>query len=397
MNGGGPYRQESIMSHNGWQYAAFYSVDRYVSVARRELPSGNWETLELIDYHQTIDDGHNTISLGICPSDGTIHLAFDHHCDSLHYRKSISGLATNPDSHTWTASNFGPVQDCLSGNTSVALVTYPRFITVPNGKLQFVYRFGPSCGDGESIMYEYNDGNWTLLGKFIDNPNHGNPYFHGITYDTNNRLHVVFNWRDTTLPKSNHDLYYIYSDDYGRTWKNNSGVNIGTTGSEFVSENSSGVKVWSIDKNRGYINQESMTIDHQGRVHVLVSHIKDSEPDNTDFNNARSNSYPFHYWRDTDGEWHKTQMPFKHKGPRGKIIVDSNGDAYALLGSLRIASASKATNWTDWQIIDSVDEHRFYGSELGYDRYRLTSDNILSIYYLDRNEEKVYILDYNFF
>jgi hypothetical protein len=33
------------------------------------------------DYPQTTDDGHNTVQMGICPADGTVHLAYDHHCD----------------------------------------------------------------------------------------------------------------------------------------------------------------------------------------------------------------------------------------------------------------------------------------------------------------------------
>jgi hypothetical protein len=33
------------------------------------------------DYEQRSDDGHNTISVGVCKGDGTVHVAFDHHCD----------------------------------------------------------------------------------------------------------------------------------------------------------------------------------------------------------------------------------------------------------------------------------------------------------------------------
>lgn len=37
--------------------------------------------LSFSDYEQLVDDGHNTISIGVCRGDGSIHLAFDHHCD----------------------------------------------------------------------------------------------------------------------------------------------------------------------------------------------------------------------------------------------------------------------------------------------------------------------------
>ena len=90
---GNAFQQDALISHNGWQYAAFYSFrsennDKadpneplYIHLARRELPWGAWEVLVLDDYPQTVDDGHNTVQMGICPGDGTIHLSYDHHCD----------------------------------------------------------------------------------------------------------------------------------------------------------------------------------------------------------------------------------------------------------------------------------------------------------------------------
>jgi BNR repeat-containing family member len=48
-----------------------------VVLGRRSLPTGAWSTLELTDYTLAADDAHNTISLGVCPGDGTLHLSFD--------------------------------------------------------------------------------------------------------------------------------------------------------------------------------------------------------------------------------------------------------------------------------------------------------------------------------
>jgi hypothetical protein len=87
------FQQDAIVSFNGWQYACFYSFLQsepsdaaapeplYVHLARRELPHGAWEVMAFDDYPQTTDDGHNTVQMGICPADGTVHLAYDHHCD----------------------------------------------------------------------------------------------------------------------------------------------------------------------------------------------------------------------------------------------------------------------------------------------------------------------------
>lgn len=83
------FQQDAITSFRGWQYAVFYSTltpeaapePLFVHLARRQFPSGPWETIVFEDYPQTTDDGHNTVQMGICPGDGTIHLSYDHHCD----------------------------------------------------------------------------------------------------------------------------------------------------------------------------------------------------------------------------------------------------------------------------------------------------------------------------
>jgi hypothetical protein len=91
------FQQNAILSYGGWQYTCFYtnkSQDRstpgaplLINLGRRDLRNwrgeraGQWEILTFGDYAQNEDDGHNTISLGICPGDGTIHISFDHHCD----------------------------------------------------------------------------------------------------------------------------------------------------------------------------------------------------------------------------------------------------------------------------------------------------------------------------
>lgn len=89
------FQQNALTTSNGWQYAVFYSEDQeggaesvcFISLARRNVQRGvgdmstEWSILIFDDYRQTIDDGHNTISIGVCEGDGTIHVAFDHHCN----------------------------------------------------------------------------------------------------------------------------------------------------------------------------------------------------------------------------------------------------------------------------------------------------------------------------
>ena len=86
------FQQNAITTIDGWQYVAYYTENTKrsdkacnVNLARRkigtEVKAGEWDTLTFEDYDQIVDDGHNTISVGVCRGDGSIHLSFDHHCD----------------------------------------------------------------------------------------------------------------------------------------------------------------------------------------------------------------------------------------------------------------------------------------------------------------------------
>lgn len=81
-------QQDILLSFRGWQYASFYasiphdeSERIYIHLARRRITQKSWEIFVFEDYPQTTDDGHNTIQIGICHGDGSIHLAYDHHSD----------------------------------------------------------------------------------------------------------------------------------------------------------------------------------------------------------------------------------------------------------------------------------------------------------------------------
>ena len=377
------FQQDAVITFNGWQYVAFYNSSRHVTLARRQISDENWQVMSLSDYTQRINDSHNIISMGIAPNDGTIHLAFDHHSVSLHYRRSITGLATHPENFSWSDSLFGSTTYRLVTGQTVYQVTYPRFVSTPQGDLQFEARIGTS-GDGQSYLWEYSAviGEWISLGKFVDNPIGGNAYLNGLHYDNNGVLHTSWVKRQTPDASTNHDLYYIYSEDNGRTWCDNSGSVIGTTGSDPVTIEEP--KVWTIPVSNGLINQEAQTIDHEGRIHLFMRR------------NVSGKNYQFHYWRDIDGTWHETNTGIATKiwYQRSKILVDEDNNAYAIMPDLVIASASRASNWTDWTVINNDDERRFYSEPL-YDWYRLyKGDGILSVLYQERNSGNLMLLDY---
>ncbi len=395
---GESFQQEGIVSHNGYQYAAFWNTSRHVVMARRALPSGAWARFEFTDYTNTADDAHNTISLGICPGDGTLHLSFDHHVNNLHYRKSVAGLLTTPATATWAASSFTAVTSALVGTTAVTQVTYPRFVTEPGGgKMLFGARFGTS-GSGDEYLWEY-DGTthaWVSLGKYLDGiTDNINAYPHGLSYAKGGtRLHISWCWRDTSDASTNHDLYYAYSDDHGRSWKNNVGTTIATTGSSFINRDSSGARVFTIATNRGLINQEHMAVDPAGRVHVLLSHMPDAQAADATFDSARTKSQFFHYWRNTNGTWTRTAIGLPVIANfRGKLALSSANNLYAILPDLRIAAAAASTNFASWSLLNSTDAGRFFSDPL-IDTARLQTEDKLTVYYPQRSSVNIWALDY---
>lgn len=351
------YAQDQLVTYGGWQYAAYYDAQRHVAVARRRLPAGPWQVLSLTDYRQTVDDTHNNISMGIS-ADGRIHLSFDHHGDPLHYRMSAAELANRPDEFDWTAERFLPVKSDL-GSGAVQMVTYPRFMLSDSGAFLFAFRVG-SSGDGDNHLYRYrDDGTWERLGQFVEGGGE-NAYFHGMEFG-GERLHVTWCWRATSDGNTNHDLLYAFSDDYGKTWKNNGGQTLSTTGSDPIHLNDAGYRVFTIAQGTRLINQEGMAVDAQGRVHVISRE------------NVGSVNRQMHYFRDTDGKWNRisTGIATLIWDNRSKIAWDTSGNVYAVLPNLVLAGASVDSGYQDWTVLSDADNGRYVHCEPLIDRMAL--------------------------
>jgi hypothetical protein len=394
---GESFQQDGVVSYKGYQYAAFWNTNRNVVMARRALPSGAWEKFDFTDYKNSEDDAHNTISLGICPGDGTLHVSFDHHGSDLHYRRSTPGFLDDPSAATWKASSFGAVAKALVGSTTVTQVTYPRFIPEPEGKkMLFEARIG-SSGSGDQYLWEYDSTThaWSSLGKYIDGISDNiNAYPHGVSYTRNgHRLHVSWCWRETPDANTNHDLVYVYSDDNGRSWNGNTGAQIGMTGSKAITL-ASAVPAVRIAQNRGLINQEHMAVDSLGRVHVLLSHMPSSQADDSNFDRSRTKSQFFDYWRDTDGRWHTVALGYSVVANfRGKLAISSSNNVYAILPDLRVAGASSSTNFQAFALLDKSDSGRFFSDPL-IDSSRLLSEDKLTVIYPQKSSPNIYALDY---
>ncbi len=388
------FQQDAIVSYKGYQYAVYWSANRHVAVARRNLAGGPWQTFELTDYRFEVNNAHYDISLGISPLDGTLHLSFYQWSSRFNYRKSVAGVLDNPEQFTWNSNIFGVLRHGLLGQ-EMTPVTYPRFVTSPSGKMLLLLRHGES-GAGDSFIYEYdgNSGNWSRLGKLVDGfATDINAYFNGMHYDGNGRLHATWVWRATPNATTNFDLHYIYSDDEGRTWRNNSGQIVADLGRIAITQNSTGIRVWAIAQNRGLINQEAQAVDSEGRVSMLMSHMPDSEQSSSDFAANRLKARVFHYFRQLNGQWQRTMLPgSSFSYDRNKIAADSQNNLYAVVNRDAIYRTTSEGNWRNWQLVHAITDQSIF-AEVQLDRERLASEDVLSTLHVS-NKGKMLHFEY---
>jgi hypothetical protein len=375
------FQQNAITTHGNWQYCVFYTdaddlldapkSGRYVNIARRPLPfkakDSSWETITLRDYVQTADDGHNTISLGVCKGDGTLHFAFDAHCDGLRYRISKPG-AVGFESKAWDVESveFSDVLDQLPGlgiegaigdknGSPLREITYPRFLSVGDDLL-FECRVGVA-GNGSCMLFRYayvsGEWRWSMIGRYLVG-NRCSPYLNGLSYEpggedkeNQGRIHITWTNRhfveydDPTGtahkaqagpngPENNADLGYIFSDTGGTTWRNIRGELVGDLRLDKwggVDSTRGDVLVARVPRNSGIMNQEGQAVySGRGIVHVLMR-------DTVSGGVVKWR----HSWWNRDGRYRFAYIAEEgilptDTGSRGKLAVDErNGDVYFVL------------------------------------------------------------------
>ena len=397
------FQKNGLLTYKGCQYAAWYTADRNAVVARRVLGGGTWSTVQ-VGHTLKASDSHNVISMGVSKVDGRLHLNMDSHSDGFTYVKSVAGLMDNPSGLSWTTARFGAPQSTLDGLALTTQFTYPQFVSTPEGKLQLSHRVAIS-GNGRNALAEYDGSSWTALGEWSGSTGtytseHGsstarNMYLHGIDYDVNGRLHAFFTWREQNGAVmcngggiTNHDTGYVYSDDRGRTWRNNAGTVVGTTGgSDKVSVTDTGLVVDALNPDHSLMNQESQATDSAGRPHAIISYVPGRFGQcTTDYVSDRTaNGRAFHLRRNASGSWLKTEIRVPlNSSQRTKLVLDKYDNAYAVFPFGRIAGASAASGYTDWKILFDGSGLNAFG-EVVIDELRVRAGNVLSFMYQEKS------------
>ncbi|TWT36482.1 hypothetical protein KOR34_13880 [Posidoniimonas corsicana] len=416
---GSAHQNEALLTYGGYQYAVWYHRGRNedLLLGRRSLTGATWEVMDtgvnLDNGDSPSWDAHNVISLGIA-GDGSLHLAYDHHNDDLRYMTSVPGAAT---AASWDASLLNAERDSLNvGGPTLGDVTYPRFIRDPStGALAMTYRTGSSGNGNVNITtLDSSTSTWAAPQRFVDGTdpifyndpygsgsNNRNAYLNGLDIDSTGRMHTTWTWRESATGSSNHDIAYAYSDDNGATWRNNDGAVIGTPGSP-ITLNSPGATVVPLDRGNTLMNQQTQIVDPDGRVHTVMWHKTDDAAPLTGFTTGPAAYY--HYFRDPSNTpadpgaaWVRTELPTQRAvGSRPDMGYDADGNLYVTYlspgpgdgagvaadyytnGDLIIATASKASRWTDWEIV-RTDARDFVGEPV-LDHARLADSGVVSVF-----------------
>lgn len=247
------FRRNSLWTHENEQYISFYNAEGSMVLGKRKLAAGDW-TLNDTGYHGNVRDAHNIISMAV-DGDGFLHVAFDHHDDSLHYCRSIA-----PGS-----LELGPMESMVGFNEID--VTYPEFYSMPDSDLLFVYRSGGS-GHGDMVINRYStaEQKWTnVQDVLIDGEVRRSAYWQ-LCVDSGGTIHLSWVWRETMEVETNHDLCYARSRDGGVTWESSKGEQYQLPITQETAE-----VVWPVPQGQDLINQTSMTADSEGHPYIATN------------------------------------------------------------------------------------------------------------------------------
>jgi hypothetical protein len=397
--------QQFFAYYGQHQTNSAYAYNGTIWVARRTTGASVWQIFRTTFTPDDITDGHDVVAFGI---DGSnyMHLSWGmHNATPIHYARSTAPV-TGTNSIAF-GSDFGT----MTGQTSIETeVTYPQFLTMPNGDLLFLYRVGgPGGGSGGGDTYLNR---WSLAAQTWTNVNGGTPFIKGYWSSATNynaypnmpcldaagNLYLAWTWRETPAYESNHDLNYAKSTTGGVTWQRYDSTpydlpicESGGTGDA----NQFSIPVISIPQNYSLINQAGMCLDAANNP-VIATWWAPGSPTN----------YQRQYmivFLDTNGVWQTRQVSNRTNDPPGteeldgvvrdlgrpvvvcdwqnRIIVlyrdnfGSNG--LTLVSSLPYAVDPQRTNWVTFDL--TTDNLGNY--EPVIDLMRWNMDNVLDIVY----------------
>ncbi|WP_309027299.1 BNR-4 repeat-containing protein [Pelagicoccus enzymogenes] len=314
---------DCIQTYKQFVFMSWYrggENDRHVMLTRLNTETGVMKTIEFPHQHTGykgkwwIGETHNTIAVGICPKDETVHLVYDMHRnghgganpdDYLRYSYTVAGAATVADDEfsidQFVNSEAGHYKHLrfpgITDDASTKLLTYPGFFTNDQGELLMKNRHGFS-ENGKQLLARYDgEGQWHGYYSFNNSQQAGkpspiegkdtvaynwNPY--GDYKFLNGKIRVAFQRREnnrTDKYKYQNGIYYAYSDDPAgvNQWKDANGNPLQTPiyDADLVLIAEPGDWVQTTQTDKAYmVGGFDFTVTDAGDEH-FVSQIRDDE------------------------------------------------------------------------------------------------------------------------
>ena len=273
----------ALLTDTSNQYVAFFDSERRMTVGSRPIESFEWTLQQLPS--QLGWDSHNYVTMAL-DQGGHLHVSGNMHGDPLVYFRSA-----NPhDITSLEKINY------MTGERE-GMVTYPVFLTGPDGSLIFNYRDGSSrAGTQVYNIYDEKSRTWRRLTDqpLSDGEGVKNAYFEGPTLGPDGFYHLSWIWRDSGCCSTNHTLSYARSPDLVN-WETALGRSIDLP----IRFTTPGVVVNPIPVSSGLLNGNGkIGFDSLGRV-VLTYH-KFDEAGNTQLFNARLEGDDWVFYQVTD-------------------------------------------------------------------------------------------------
>ncbi len=327
-----------LADRDGYQFAAFYGAAKDghlpVLVARRAFSHpDHWQVVDtgLTISSTAAKDDHNIIAMTVDAS-GVMHLSWGMHNIPLNYAVSSASVLGK----SFATVSFHRATMIGRNENSV---TYPEFLTAPNGKLLFTYRNGGS-GNGNQYINAFNAKTraWRRIADpMVDGISTSmNAYFNAFAFDAKGRLIACWTVRETPNWQTNHDLYCAVSSNLGRSWASLSGVKLGPPINRAVAD--AKAKILSLPAGSSLINQAGMTVDANGNPVIATWWApRAAEGDNT-------RQYML-VWKNKAG-WHTSVISKRPPGePRDAdgthvrelarpiVLIDKDGTTYVVARS----------------------------------------------------------------
>lgn len=198
---------QTVFTESIYQYAAYYSADGSLILAKRRIGEDIWQT-QNTGYKGDAKDSHNHISL-VVDGAGFLHLSWDQQDNKLHYARS----------KTAGSLELGDPQTMLG--TREQNVAASQFYRLPDGDLLFLYRDG-NLGNGNLVMNRYTTKTrqWQRVQDSLIDGQGKRSASWNMTVDKKGGLHLAWTWQEKSGVARNHDLAYAHSTDGGISWTN---------------------------------------------------------------------------------------------------------------------------------------------------------------------------------